>query len=177
MRVPIRLHACLPSCACLAHALYDVKLLIPCQHSFPRSALISFPDARMGPRQRPHATLSSGHLVEGLTNPPPTRGSHRPRRLQPRILVDLVFKLPQGGTLLLACFIDGRPLLMNQVLGPLVLLVAHLPILQDVCNLIAELDSDHKRVPLCLHSVQTRIMMIRLQEAYMECQVKLQSLK
>ena len=166
MRVPIRLHACLPSCACLAHALYDVKLLIPCQHSFPRSALISFPDACMGPRQRPHATLSSSHLVEGLTNPPPIRGSHRPRRLQPHILVDLVFKLPQG-----------RPLLMNQVFGPLVLLVAHLPILQDVYNHIAELDSDHKRVPLCLHSVQTRIMMIRLQEAYMECQVKLQSLK
>ena len=36
-----------------------------------RSALISFPKACMGPRQCPHAGLSSSHLVEGLTNPPP----------------------------------------------------------------------------------------------------------
>ena len=120
---------------------------------FPRSALISFPDACMGPRQCPHAVLGSGHPVEGLTNPPP---------LDVVVVVVLTdfsrtyssgFKLPQGGILLPTCFIDGRPLPMNQILGPLVLPVAHLPILQDAHNLFAELDLDHRRVSLCLHSV------------------------
>ena len=46
---------------------YATELLIPCQHSLPRSTLISFSDACIGPRQHPHATMNSGHLVKGLT--------------------------------------------------------------------------------------------------------------
>ena len=172
MHVITRPRACLPSCeyAWLTH--YAAKLLIPCQHLLPRFALISFSDARMGPRQSPHAALNSGHLGEGLTNPPPLEVC-RPRRLQPRMLIDLVFKLPQSSTLLPTCFTNRHPLPMNPVLSPLFLSIAHLPISKDACNLFAELHPDHRRVPLCLHFVRTRIMMIRLQKAYVECRVKL----
>ena len=124
----------------------------------------------------PSCRIEFGSSSRGANKPSPIRGSRHPWRLQRRILIDFVFKLPQGGTLLLACFTDRCPLPMNQVLDPLVLLVAQLPILQDARNLFTKLDFDHRRVPLCLHFVRTRIMMIRLQEAHMECRVKLQSL-
>ena len=129
-----------------------------------------------GPKAVPSCRIELGSSSRGANKPSATRGSRCPRRLQPRILIDLVFELPQGGTLLPACFTDGRPLPMTHVLGPLVLPISHLHILKDARNLFAELDSDHRRVSLCLHSVQTRIIMIRLQEAHMECQVKLQPL-
>ena len=123
----------------------------------------------------PSCHIDLGSSSRGVNKPSPTRGSRCPRGLQSCIFIDLIFKLPQDGALLPAYFTDGRPLPMNQVLGPLVLPVVHLPILQDAHNLSVELDLDHRRVPLCLHYVQIRIMMIRLQEVYMECRMKLQS--
>ena len=122
----------------------------------------------------PSCRMKLGSSSRGANKPSPTRGSRRPRRLQSCILIDLVFKLPQGGTLLPTCFTDESPLPMNQVLNPLVLPIAYLPILQDARNLFAELNSNHKRVPLCLHSIRTRIIMTRLQEAHMECRMRLQ---
>ena len=124
----------------------------------------------------PLCRVELGSSSRGANKPSPTRGSLRPHRLQLCILIDLVFKLPQGDTLLLTCFTDGCPLPMNQVLDPLVHPIAHLSIMLDARNLSAEHDPDHRRIPLCLHSVWTRIMVIRLQEAYMECRVKLQPL-
>ena len=50
---------------------YVAEFFIPCQHLLSSVCLVSFPDASMGPRQHLHAALNSGHLVEGLTNPPP----------------------------------------------------------------------------------------------------------
>ena len=66
VRIPARSQACLPYVrAWLTH--YAAELLIHANTRFPRSTLISFPDARMGLRQRLHAALSLGQLVEGIT--------------------------------------------------------------------------------------------------------------
>ena len=70
MCAPTGPQTCLPSCACLAHALCcraSLPMSTQGMTRFPCSTLFSFLGTRMGLRQCPHAASCLGHLIDGLT--------------------------------------------------------------------------------------------------------------